>query len=119
MKKCTTYLRKSDGLKRVGIFRVAGNENQLSLVRVRLQPPLYFSKTQMRAYMNSIIIGLEDEDKRANERNGSINTRKKPQSADAEEDVSYNLSTVVLTDVESVAQVIFSLVLCLLFIMYF
>jgi hypothetical protein len=111
MKRCTRFLRQSGGLKKVGLFRVAGNENQLSLVRVRLQPPIYFTKNQMRAYMNSIIVGLDDDDYRANERNGMSlkrNPNKKNDAAQADEDITFNLSTVVITDVESVAQVTLS-----------
>ncbi|CAK9252798.1 unnamed protein product [Sphagnum jensenii] len=103
MQRCVRFLRNNGGLRKVGIFRVAGNENQLSLVRVRLQPPIYFTKTQMRAYMNSIIIGLEDTDYRANERTGTAQPRKKS-GAVLNDDVSYNLSTVVITEIESVAQ---------------
>jgi hypothetical protein len=102
MKRCTTFLRQNGGLRRVGLFRVAGNETQLSLVRVRLQPPIYFSKIQMRSYMNSIIIGLDDEDYRANERCGLSMRTPKTQSTT---DVNFDLSTVVITDIESVAQV--------------
>jgi hypothetical protein len=103
MKRCTKFLKDSGGLKRVGIFRVAGNENQLSLVRVRLQPPIYFTKKQMREYMNTIIVGLNDEDYRSNQR--SVSSVKMSKKLNEIEDVSFHLSTVVITDIETVAQV--------------
>ena len=107
MKRCTTFLRSHGGLRKTGLFRVAGNENQLSLVRVRLQPPIFLSKDQMRQYAKSIIIGLDDEDLRSSERIGipsSVSNKsiKKPVSDD---DVAYHLSTVVINEVETVAQV--------------
>jgi hypothetical protein len=58
MHKCAEYLRKH-GLHRTGLFRVAGHELTMNLVRVRIQPPPNASKEQMRAMVNCIMIGEE------------------------------------------------------------
>lgn len=93
---CTTFLRSSGGLKRVGLFRVAGNDNQLSLVKTRLQPPPSSSKDLMAAYRAHVIVGADGSD---------ICAVGDTDKAAKDFDCLKAMSTVVLTDIDSVAQV--------------
>ena len=59
MARCVTYLRDNGGLQRKGLFRVAGDETLLSLVRIRLQPPANMPHDVMRVYMQAVCIGSD------------------------------------------------------------
>lgn len=101
--RCATFLRSKGCLRKTGLFRVAGNESLLSLVRVRLQPPIFYTKDQMRSFLSKIQIGVEEEEQVIDDRPSMIAL----QSAPVVHDIAfgYGVSTVVITDTESVAQV--------------
>jgi hypothetical protein len=127
MAQCTTFLREH-GLKKVGLFRVAGVESQLRLVRVRIQPPLTATLEQKRAGFQCVVIGTENYNKgeRVVTPVSEVNVRGSPStgSDDAtrhgesgktprqdaapavdQAEAYMSMSTVIVSDIDSVAQV--------------
>lgn len=57
MARCASYLRENGGLQKTGLFRVAGDENLMTLVKTRLQPLPSSSVEHMRACIRYVVIG--------------------------------------------------------------
>lgn len=60
LSNCINYIRTNGGLQRVGIFRVAGNESLLNVVKTRLQPLPSSDEAYMRACMQCVLIGRSE-----------------------------------------------------------
>lgn len=91
--KCVDYLRKCGGLKHVGIFRIAGDETLLRLVKTRLQYGSVHDYTD-EYRIHGTIDGSSHVQIGLNESNGTtINGRDQ-------------FSSVVVKEIDSVAQII-------------
>lgn len=119
MIQCTKFLRES-GLQKVGLFRVAGVESQLRLVRIRIQPPLAATLEQKREGFKRVVIGADNYDKvdrvvtPVNEAgdNGQNGAKQEGQAEavltaeeQAQAEAYKTMSSVIVTDLDSVAQV--------------